>query len=221
VQAAEVVLILIATVLSAIDLASGKSYETNSGIALTVIGFCMVILLGLVAHGIYRMHRWPRTPALLTQLFTGIVGIYLVQAPRYDWGIPAIALALAGFASLLNPTSIRLLSPGRPETAPGAPSGASGDHPEDAQHGGGESASPGGQSATADNQHATGQPATAGEGRAAGQPATAGGANGQPTTAGDRRVADQDAAKTARSAGARGNRPRRPSRRKRSVRQRH
>ncbi len=50
---------------------------------------------------------------MLTQLFTGIVAIYLIQAPRLDWGIPAIALAVAGFGALLAPASVELLTPGR------------------------------------------------------------------------------------------------------------
>jgi len=60
-----------------------------------------------------RARHWSRTPALLTQLFTGIVSIYLVQGHRYDWGIPGLALAAAGFVTLLVPPSIRAFT-GRP-----------------------------------------------------------------------------------------------------------
>ena len=56
--------------------------------------------------------RWTRTPALLTQLFTGIVGIYLVQGGRYAWGVPAIALAVAGVVALLTPRSTQALTAG-------------------------------------------------------------------------------------------------------------
>jgi hypothetical protein len=41
------------------------------------------------------------------------VGIYLTQAGRYVWGIPALVLAIAGFGLLMAPASIQLLTPGR------------------------------------------------------------------------------------------------------------
>jgi hypothetical protein len=50
-----------------------------------------------VAVGLARVRRWSRTPALLTQLFTGIIGIYLVQGHRYWLGVPGLALAVAGY----------------------------------------------------------------------------------------------------------------------------
>jgi hypothetical protein len=114
VQAAEAVMLLAATIAAAVDTAAGKSYQTASGIALTVIGLATVGLLGLVAAALTRARTWARTPALLTQLFTGIVGIYLVQGSRLEWGIPALALAAAGFGTLLAPPSLRVLTRGRP-----------------------------------------------------------------------------------------------------------
>jgi hypothetical protein len=55
---------------------------------------------------------------VLTQLFTGIVGIYLVQGGRYGWGIPALLLAVAGIALLLSPPSTRALTVGLPQPLP-------------------------------------------------------------------------------------------------------
>ena len=111
VEAAESVMVLVATVLAGIDTAAGRSYQLSSGIALTLIG------VGdapprwpLVAVGLARARRWSRTPALLTQLFIGIVGIYLLQGQRLDWGVPALVLAVAGFAALLAPPSLRALT---------------------------------------------------------------------------------------------------------------
>ncbi len=118
VQAAEALVLLAATVLAAVDTAAGKSYQAASGIALTVIGLATVGLLLLVAAGLARARTWTRTPALMTQLFTGIVGIYLVQGGRLEWGIPALALAAAGFGTLLAPPSLRALTRGRPATPP-------------------------------------------------------------------------------------------------------
>jgi len=123
VQAAEAVLVLAATVLAGIDAAAGRSYQTGSGIALTVIGAASAVALAAVAVGLTRARRWSRTPALLTQLFVGIVGIYLLQANRLDWGVLSVVLAVAGFAALLSPPSLRALAgqeqkrpePGQPE----------------------------------------------------------------------------------------------------------
>ena len=113
VQAAESALILLATVLAGVDAAGGQSYHVNSGIALTVIGVAAVAALGLVAAGLARARRWSRTPALLTQLFAGIVGIYLLQGHRLDWGLALVVLAVLGFAMLLSPPSLRALTSGQ------------------------------------------------------------------------------------------------------------
>ena len=110
VEAAESVLVLVATVLAGVDAASGQSYHVSSGVALTVIGVVAVAALALVAAGLARARRWSRTPALLTQLFAGIVGIYLLQGHRLDWGLALVVLAVLGFAALLSPPSLRALT---------------------------------------------------------------------------------------------------------------
>jgi hypothetical protein len=113
VQAAEAAGVLAATVLAGIDTGTGQSYQTSSGVAITIIGAAAVVVLGFVAAGLARARRWSRTPALLTQLFTGIVSIYLVQGHRLYWGVPGLALALAGFALIFAPPSTRALTAGR------------------------------------------------------------------------------------------------------------
>jgi hypothetical protein len=118
-QAAEAVLVFVASVLSAVDTAAGKSYQLGSGIALTVIGFGTALALGFVAVGVARARLWSRTPALLSQLFTLIVGIYLLQSRRLDWGTLAVVVAVIGFAALLLPQTQHLLrrEPGAPPDA--------------------------------------------------------------------------------------------------------
>ena len=112
-QAVEAVGVLAASVLAGIATANGHSYERASGIAITLIGIATAVALALVARALRDGRRWSRTPAFLTQLFTGIVAIYLIQSGRLDWGIPAIVLAIAGLAALLTPASIEVLTPGR------------------------------------------------------------------------------------------------------------
>ena len=110
VQAADALIVLAASVLAGIDTVSGQSYQRGSGIALTLIGLATAAALAWVAVGLSQGRRWSRTPAALTQLFVGIVGIYLVQGHRYEWGIPSLVLAAAGLALLLMPASLRALA---------------------------------------------------------------------------------------------------------------
>jgi hypothetical protein len=109
-QAAEAAALCAATALSGVDTATGHSYQLSSGIALTVIGAATTVALAVVARGLARGRRWSRTPALLTQLFTAIVAVYLLQGHRLDWGLPTALLAAAGFAGLLTPSSFRALT---------------------------------------------------------------------------------------------------------------
>ncbi len=101
---------LAASLLAGADAISGRSYHVNSGIALTLIGVATAAALGYIATGVARARLWSRTPALLTQLFCGIVSIYLLEAQRYAWGVPGLVLAVAGFATLLIPDSFRALA---------------------------------------------------------------------------------------------------------------
>jgi carbon starvation protein CstA len=109
-QAGEAAAVLVASLLAGVDTASGRSYQVGSGVALTLIGVVTAAALAWVAAGLFRGRPWSRTPALLTQLFVGIVGIYLVQGHRYEWGVPCLVLAVAGFAALLAPPSLRALA---------------------------------------------------------------------------------------------------------------
>jgi peptidoglycan/LPS O-acetylase OafA/YrhL len=112
-ELAEAALVLVAALWAGIATATGHSYQTSSGVAITIIGVGTACALVLVARGLRNARRWSRTPAVLTQLFTGIVAIYLLQSGRLEWGVPAIMLAVAGLAALLAPASITVLTPGR------------------------------------------------------------------------------------------------------------
>jgi hypothetical protein len=118
IQAVEAAAVLGAAVLAGVDAGTGRSYHASSGVALTVIGLVTALLLGLVASGVARARRWSRTPALLTQLFVGIVSIYLIQGHRYDWGVPGLVLAVAGLVLLLIPPSLRAFT-----SEPASPAG--------------------------------------------------------------------------------------------------
>ena len=108
-EAIEAAMVCVATVLAAVDTVAGQSYQQSSGIALIIIGLCAAAALAAVAVGLARVRRWTRTPALLTQLFVGSTGVYLLQGHRLDWGVPALLVALAGLTGLLLPGSLRAL----------------------------------------------------------------------------------------------------------------
>lgn len=100
----------VAGVLTAVDTAAGRSYQASSGVALTIFDFVVVAVLAWVALGIARLRPWSRTPAVMIQVLTGAVAVYLLQAHRYEWAVPALLLAIAGLAALLAPASLRALT---------------------------------------------------------------------------------------------------------------
>jgi hypothetical protein len=120
VEAVQAIGVLAAAVYAGISAIQGKSYQNSSGIALTAIGIGTAICLAMVALGLLRVRRWSRTPALLTQLFTGIIGIYLVQGGRTWMGAAAIGLSAAGFVFLLVPPSLHalIMPPAKPAAPP-------------------------------------------------------------------------------------------------------
>ena len=126
VQAAEAAGLAVAGVLTAVDTAAGHSSQASSGVGLTLLTFIVVAGLALIAAGLARVRPWSRTPAVMTQVLTGVIAVYLLQAHRFDWGVPALLLALAGLAALVAPSSWRALN--RPAPAEETP--ASGSKPE-------------------------------------------------------------------------------------------
>ena len=120
-QAAEAVGMCVAAVFAAVSTADGQSYQQASGIALTLIAFGTAAALAAFAVGLDRARPWSRTPVVMTQLFVGGAGVYLLNGHRWGWGVPALALAAGCLAGLFTPASVRALNrPPRPpvEAAP-------------------------------------------------------------------------------------------------------
>lgn len=109
-QAAEAAGLCVAVVFNVIDSASGRVWATSNAIAFIVLELVVVAVVAWVASGIARVRPWSRTPAVMTQVLTAVIAIWLLQAHRYDWGVPALLLAIAGFAGLLAPASLRALT---------------------------------------------------------------------------------------------------------------
>ena len=109
-QAAEAVGLCVAVILNAIDTASGESWTTSNAIGFIVVEVIVAIGVALIAVGIARVRPWSRTPAVLTQVFTVMIAIWLLEAHQYAWGIPALLLAIAGCVGLFAPASLRALA---------------------------------------------------------------------------------------------------------------
>jgi hypothetical protein len=110
VQALEAVALCVAAVAQVVETASGRSYEVSNGMALAVMEFITVGLITWIAIAIARVRPWSRTPAIMTQLGCGLLAIIVLQAHRFDWGLPTLILAIAGLASLFSPASLKALS---------------------------------------------------------------------------------------------------------------
>ena len=79
VQAAEAAGLALTAVLNTVDVTAGRTYQASSGIALVLLEFIVAAGLAWIASGIARVRPWSRTPAVMTQLLTGIVGVYLLR----------------------------------------------------------------------------------------------------------------------------------------------
>jgi hypothetical protein len=109
-QLLQAVALLVATGFSASATVDGKSYQTGSGIALTLIAFGAALSIAGFAYATARAKPWSRTPVLMIQALMIIAGIMLLQGHRLDWGIPTLILAAAVAATMLAPASLKALN---------------------------------------------------------------------------------------------------------------
>jgi len=109
-QAAEALGLCVVIVLNVIDAISGNTWTASNATAQIVFEAVVAAGVGWVAYGIARARPWSRTPAVLTQVFTAMIAIWLLEAHRYAWGVPALLLAIAGLAGLFAPSSWRALA---------------------------------------------------------------------------------------------------------------
>src|ERR1700761_595514 len=109
-EAAEAGLLGVAGVLDVIDTPSGRASTRSNGAGFIALEVIVAIGVAAVAAGLARVRPWSRTPAALTQLFTVVIAGYLLGSHDYGWGIPALLIALAGFAGIFAPASLRALN---------------------------------------------------------------------------------------------------------------
>jgi hypothetical protein len=109
-QAIEAAGMCAAAIFAAISTADGRSYQRASGIALTLIAIGTAAVFAAFAVGLAKARPWTRTPVVMTQVFVGGAGIYLLNGHRLDWGIPTLLLAVTCLAALFTPASLRALN---------------------------------------------------------------------------------------------------------------
>jgi hypothetical protein len=109
-QAGEAAGLGVAVIFNIIDSVSGRAWTTGNAIGFIVVEIIVAIGIAWIALGIVRRRPWSRTPAVMTQVFTALVAVWLLEAHRYSWGIPALLLAVAGLAGLFTPSSLRALA---------------------------------------------------------------------------------------------------------------
>jgi hypothetical protein len=109
-QGLEAVGLCAVVVAQVIDSASGQSWRSSNAIALIVVELIAAVGVAWIASAIARVLPWSRTPAVMTQVFTAFIAIWLLEAHRLWWGLPALFLVLAGLVGVFAPTSLRALA---------------------------------------------------------------------------------------------------------------
>jgi hypothetical protein len=99
-----------AIVLNIIDSASGRGSTFSDAVGFIVLEAVIAGGLAAIALGLARVRPWSRTPAVMLQVFTLLIAVWLIQAHDYGWGVPALLLGLAGLAGVFAPASLRALT---------------------------------------------------------------------------------------------------------------
>ncbi|MEO3797897.1 hypothetical protein ABGB14_47530 [Nonomuraea sp. B10E15] len=84
----------------------------NVTTALAESGFALLVAAGLLwvaLGGLFRMERWGRSPAVLTQIFMLVIAVTLIQSDQPQLGIPLIVVAVTGLVTLLAPPTTHAL----------------------------------------------------------------------------------------------------------------
>ncbi|MFC5832922.1 hypothetical protein [Nonomuraea insulae] len=89
---------------------TGQPDDLTSAVAEAVFGLLIGAgLLWVAWGGLFRMERWGRAPAVLTQIFMLPVGGTLITSGQPLLGIPLLVAALAALATLLAPPTTHAL----------------------------------------------------------------------------------------------------------------
>jgi hypothetical protein len=167
-QGIETVAITAAAVFAAVVAADGHNFQLGNEIGLTLIAFAAACGLAAFTVGLKGARPWSRTPVVMTQVFLGGAGVYLIGGHHWGWGVPAVLIAIICLAGLFTPASLQALN--RPPIPPP-------DQPANPQP----AKAPSAKAQPAKAQPAKAQPAKAQPAKA--QPAKAGSAQSRPAKA--------------------------------------
>jgi hypothetical protein len=109
IEAVEGAAVLAVGLFVGIEAIIGSPNDLASAVVLALMAVAAGIGIIAVGRGLWQTRRWARAPALLTQIFAVIAAISMIQSRRQAVGVVLIALALAGAATLLSPSSTRAL----------------------------------------------------------------------------------------------------------------
>ena len=109
-QGIEAVGLAVAAIFSAISTADGRSSSAANGAGLTVLVIIVAAGLAAIAVGLAKARPWSRVPAVMAQLCVIIAAVALLDGHHPEWGVPAMALAVACLAGLFTPASLRALN---------------------------------------------------------------------------------------------------------------
>ncbi|GAA1469117.1 hypothetical protein NE857_27715 [Nocardiopsis exhalans] len=81
----------------------------SSAIPLAVIGVGVGALLVFVAHGLWQLRDWARTPVVVTQLFMAVIAYYMFTGGQFVIGSVMIGTAVIAAAAVLAPPTTAVL----------------------------------------------------------------------------------------------------------------
>jgi hypothetical protein len=90
---------------------SGSAADLTSAIPLAVLGLGVGALLVYVAHGLWQVRDWARTPVFVTQIFLGVVAYYMFTSEQYVLGAVLALVAVGAAAAVLAPSTTAALFP--------------------------------------------------------------------------------------------------------------
>nr|WP_155998621.1 hypothetical protein [Streptomonospora sp. PA3] len=89
----------------------GRAADVGTAIPLTAFALLAAAAAGYCAWGLLHLHNWARSPVVLTQLFVLVVAYYMYTSGQYAVAAVMVAVAAAGLALVLAPSTTATLFP--------------------------------------------------------------------------------------------------------------
>lgn len=89
----------------------GQAYDATSAIPLAAVGLAVGALLVFVAHGLWHLRDWARTPVVITQIFLAVIAYYMFTGEQFVFGTVLLFVAVVTAAAVLSPPTNAALFP--------------------------------------------------------------------------------------------------------------